>query len=198
MAHHTVAFLKHWTLYTTLQPWCKFFSFHSNLSLQQRIINRGDRIRLVNTTLTVGSRVESVRTEASIIYFFYLQVSPIKYFCFPWADIKIWNVTHHRLVASGVHVKMPPSQPLKAALWQSVWSSMENWNIEIHDTHWQTQYPLYLFSRSHFYVRHADPSNLMKLYNKFGSRRKDGQTGDILSMPLLPITFLQEWRRNFN
>ena len=115
-----------------------------------------------------------------------------------WADIKIWNVTHHRLVASGVHVKMPPSQPLKAALWRSVWSSMENWNIEIHDTHWQTQYPLYLFSRSHFYVRHADPSNLMKLYNKFGSRRKDGQTGDILSMPLLPITFLQEWRRNFN
>jgi len=51
----------------------------------------GDRIRLVNTTLTMGSRVESVRTE-------------------------VWNVTHHRLVASGVHIKMPPSQPLKAAL----------------------------------------------------------------------------------
>ncbi|KAH9482208.1 Acyl-coenzyme A thioesterase 13 [Psilocybe cubensis] len=46
----------------------------------------GDRIRLVNTTMTVGKRTESVRTE-------------------------IWNVTHHRLVASGVHIKMMPSKP---------------------------------------------------------------------------------------
>jgi len=52
----------------------------------------GDRIRLINTTLTVGSRVESVRTE-------------------------VWNVTHHRLVATAVHVKMQGSQPrAKAAL----------------------------------------------------------------------------------
>ncbi|KAF9562480.1 hypothetical protein CPC08DRAFT_706687 [Agrocybe pediades] len=50
----------------------------------------GERLRLVNTTMTIGRRAESVRTE-------------------------IWNVTHHRLVASGVHIKMMPSQP-KAAL----------------------------------------------------------------------------------
>ncbi|KAG6875458.1 hypothetical protein C0992_003768 [Termitomyces sp. T32_za158] len=52
----------------------------------------GDRIRLVSTTLTIGGRVVSARTE-------------------------IWNVTHHRLVASGVHIKMKPSAgPTKANL----------------------------------------------------------------------------------
>ncbi|KAG5724081.1 Acyl-coenzyme A thioesterase 13 [Termitomyces sp. T112] len=52
----------------------------------------GDRIRLVNTTLTIGGRVLSARTE-------------------------IWNVTHHRLVSSGVHIKMKPSAgPTKASL----------------------------------------------------------------------------------
>ncbi|KAJ3501718.1 hypothetical protein NLJ89_g9215 [Agrocybe chaxingu] len=51
----------------------------------------GEKLRLVNTTLTIGARTESVRTE-------------------------IWNVTHHRLVASGVHIKMMPSQPKPAAL----------------------------------------------------------------------------------
>ncbi|KAH8830891.1 hypothetical protein DL96DRAFT_1668547 [Flagelloscypha sp. PMI_526] len=44
----------------------------------------GDKLRIVNTTLTVGSRVVSARTE-------------------------IWNATHHRLVVSGIHVKMQPS-----------------------------------------------------------------------------------------
>ncbi|KAF8885788.1 hypothetical protein BD779DRAFT_658574 [Infundibulicybe gibba] len=46
----------------------------------------GDKLRLVNTTMTVGARALSARTE-------------------------IWNVTHHRLVASGVHIKMQPSMP---------------------------------------------------------------------------------------
>ncbi|KAF9463089.1 hypothetical protein BDZ94DRAFT_1260034 [Collybia nuda] len=46
----------------------------------------GDRIRLVNTTMTLGARAHSARTE-------------------------IWNVTHHRLVSSGVHIKMQPSYP---------------------------------------------------------------------------------------
>jgi len=46
----------------------------------------GDRLRLVNTTMTLGSRAQSARTE-------------------------IWNVTHHRLVSSGVHIKMQPSPP---------------------------------------------------------------------------------------
>jgi len=46
----------------------------------------GDRLRIVNTTMTVGSRAHSARTE-------------------------IWNLTHHRLVSSGVHIKMQPSQP---------------------------------------------------------------------------------------
>ena len=83
--------------------------------------DRGDRIRLVNTTLTVGSRVESMQTEASIYFIFILSPSfddqlPTPLFFFSLADIKIWNVTHHRLVASGVHIKMRPSQPPKAAL----------------------------------------------------------------------------------
>ncbi|KAK7676225.1 hypothetical protein QCA50_020804 [Cerrena zonata] len=46
----------------------------------------GDELRIVNTTLTVGARAVSARTE-------------------------IWNDTHHRLVVSGVHVKMAPSPP---------------------------------------------------------------------------------------
>nr|GAT46575.1 predicted protein [Mycena chlorophos] len=44
----------------------------------------GETLRIVNTTLTVGSRALSARTE-------------------------IWNATKHRLVASGVHIKMQPS-----------------------------------------------------------------------------------------
>jgi len=49
-----------------------------------------DKLRIVNTTLTIGSRAHSARTE-------------------------IWNATHNRLVVSGTHVKMLPSSP-KAAL----------------------------------------------------------------------------------
>ncbi|KAJ7173076.1 HotDog domain-containing protein [Mycena crocata] len=41
-------------------------------------------LRIINTTMTVGARAMSVRTE-------------------------IWNTTHHRMVASAVHVKMKPS-----------------------------------------------------------------------------------------
>ncbi|TFK28978.1 hypothetical protein FA15DRAFT_664624 [Coprinopsis marcescibilis] len=51
----------------------------------------GDKIRIVNQTLTVGARAHSVRTE-------------------------IWNVTHHRLVSSGTHIKMIPSPPPKPNL----------------------------------------------------------------------------------
>ncbi|KAF9449045.1 hypothetical protein P691DRAFT_728616 [Macrolepiota fuliginosa MF-IS2] len=51
----------------------------------------GDRLRLVNTTLTFGARAHSARTE-------------------------IWNLTHHRLVASGTHIKMQPSAPPKPSL----------------------------------------------------------------------------------
>ncbi|KDQ64055.1 hypothetical protein JAAARDRAFT_144471 [Jaapia argillacea MUCL 33604] len=46
----------------------------------------GDHLRIVSTTITVGARVMSSRCE-------------------------IWNQTHHRLVASGVHIKMEPSAP---------------------------------------------------------------------------------------
>ncbi|KAJ7777597.1 HotDog domain-containing protein [Mycena maculata] len=44
----------------------------------------GEKLRIVNTTMTVGARAMSARTE-------------------------IWNATQHRLVASGVHIKMQPS-----------------------------------------------------------------------------------------
>ncbi|KAJ3818276.1 HotDog domain-containing protein [Lentinula raphanica] len=44
----------------------------------------GETLRIVNTTMAVGRRVASARTE-------------------------IWSETHHRLVASGVHIKMEPS-----------------------------------------------------------------------------------------
>ncbi|RDB19982.1 Acyl-coenzyme A thioesterase 13 [Hypsizygus marmoreus] len=46
----------------------------------------GDKLRIVNTTMTLGARAHSARTE-------------------------IWNATHHRLVSSGVHIKMQPSFP---------------------------------------------------------------------------------------
>ncbi|KAF8076882.1 HotDog domain-containing protein [Lyophyllum atratum] len=51
----------------------------------------GDHLRIVNTTITLGARAQSVRTE-------------------------IWNTSHHRLVSSGVHIKMQPSPPPKANL----------------------------------------------------------------------------------
>ncbi|KAJ7496791.1 hypothetical protein FB451DRAFT_1335185 [Mycena latifolia] len=41
----------------------------------------GDKLRIINTTITVGARAMS-----------------------------IWNDTYHRLVASGVHIKMQPSK----------------------------------------------------------------------------------------
>ncbi|KII94711.1 hypothetical protein PLICRDRAFT_82803, partial [Plicaturopsis crispa FD-325 SS-3] len=44
----------------------------------------GDKIRIINTTLTVGGRTMSARTE-------------------------IWNVTSSRLVSTGTHIKMFPS-----------------------------------------------------------------------------------------
>ncbi|PFH46565.1 hypothetical protein AMATHDRAFT_154507 [Amanita thiersii Skay4041] len=50
----------------------------------------GDKLRIVNSTMTLGARAVSARTE-------------------------IWNDTHRRLVASGTHVKMQPSKP-KASL----------------------------------------------------------------------------------
>ncbi|KAJ8087167.1 hypothetical protein PM082_005995 [Marasmius tenuissimus] len=50
----------------------------------------GDKIRIVNTTISAGKRASSVRTE-------------------------IWSDTNHRLVASGVHIKMDPS-PQKSKL----------------------------------------------------------------------------------
>lgn len=53
--------------------------FHSPASV-------GDRLRIVSTTMTLGSRSMTARCE-------------------------IWNASKHRLVASGVHIKMEPSQP---------------------------------------------------------------------------------------
>ncbi|KAJ7590281.1 HotDog domain-containing protein [Mycena floridula] len=46
----------------------------------------GNQLRIVNTTISVGARVSSTRTE-------------------------IWDITTNRLVASGVHIKMNPSIP---------------------------------------------------------------------------------------
>ncbi|KAJ7147375.1 HotDog domain-containing protein [Mycena filopes] len=45
----------------------------------------GEKLRIVNTSMTIGARAMSARTE-------------------------IWNDTKHRLVASGVHIKMQPSE----------------------------------------------------------------------------------------
>ncbi|KAJ7290642.1 HotDog domain-containing protein [Mycena rebaudengoi] len=44
----------------------------------------GEKLRIINTTMTIGRRTMTTRTE-------------------------IWNATKHRLVASGVHIKMAPS-----------------------------------------------------------------------------------------
>ncbi|THH04595.1 hypothetical protein EW145_g5407 [Phellinidium pouzarii] len=46
----------------------------------------GDNLRIISTSISLGTRSMSARSE-------------------------IWNATHHRLVASGVHIKMDPSPP---------------------------------------------------------------------------------------
>jgi acyl-coenzyme A thioesterase 13 len=46
----------------------------------------GERLRIVNTTMTLGARAQSARTE-------------------------IWNATHRRLAVSGTHITMNPSTP---------------------------------------------------------------------------------------
>ncbi|THV03370.1 hypothetical protein K435DRAFT_748081 [Dendrothele bispora CBS 962.96] len=46
----------------------------------------GEELRIVNTTIALGTRVTSIKTE-------------------------IWSKTHHRLVSSGIHIKMAPSPP---------------------------------------------------------------------------------------
>ncbi|KAA1466659.1 Thioesterase/thiol ester dehydrase-isomerase [Dentipellis sp. KUC8613] len=51
----------------------------------------GDKLKIVSTTIAVGARVMSARCE-------------------------IWDTTNHRLVASGVHVKMDPSPPKTSKL----------------------------------------------------------------------------------
>ncbi|EIN11042.1 hypothetical protein PUNSTDRAFT_63690 [Punctularia strigosozonata HHB-11173 SS5] len=45
---------------------------------------KGSRLRLISTTTAVGSRTMMVRCE-------------------------VWDITHHRLVATGVHTKLEPS-----------------------------------------------------------------------------------------
>jgi len=49
-----------------------------------------DKLRIVNTTMTVGGRAMSARCE-------------------------IWNETHHRLVVTGSHLMMRPSAPKQKA-----------------------------------------------------------------------------------
>jgi len=44
----------------------------------------GDKLRIISTTISAGARVQSVSCE-------------------------VWNVTRHRLVATGTHAKMKPS-----------------------------------------------------------------------------------------
>jgi len=46
----------------------------------------GDKLRIVNYSVAGGSRAKTARCE-------------------------VWNATHHRLVASGLHIKMQPSGP---------------------------------------------------------------------------------------
>ncbi|KAJ7916938.1 HotDog domain-containing protein [Mycena leptocephala] len=48
----------------------------------------GEKLRIINTTMTIGRRTMTARTE-------------------------IWNATKHRLVASRVHIKMAPSPSSK-------------------------------------------------------------------------------------
>ncbi|KAG0697292.1 hypothetical protein DFH29DRAFT_158258 [Suillus ampliporus] len=50
----------------------------------------GDKLRIVSTTITLGSRALSSRCE-------------------------IWNVARHRIIASAVHINMVPSEPKTSA-----------------------------------------------------------------------------------
>ncbi|KAJ7938176.1 HotDog domain-containing protein, partial [Mycena leptocephala] len=85
-----------WVIFKSYEVQCSsmcFMAFQRGMHVSQSLnivyhspATLGEKLRIVNNTMTVGSRVMSARTE-------------------------IWNATQHRLVASGVHVKMRPSGP---------------------------------------------------------------------------------------
>ena len=77
---------------------------------------RADKLRIVNTTLTIGARAHSARTEVNRCSVS-LSVSVIN----RWASVAFVDLecyaTHKGIVVSGTHIKMLPSSP-KAALWR--------------------------------------------------------------------------------
>ena len=154
--HLLEAFLKHWMLYITLQLWCKFFCccdliFPNNdnnyyptevikydwwtlLLLWEVGWNQLERRQAFFLSTLFMSQISCRWSNTPYFWF--------SSFFFGMTDIKIWNVTRHRLVASGVHIKMPPSKPPpKAALWQwhffcfETTGNLEYNTSEIHITH---------------------------------------------------------------
>lgn len=93
--------------------------------------SRGDQLRIVSTTLTLGARILSARTEVRkklenwIPDFDSLPLS------------QIWSLVHHRLVASGTHMKMQPSLP-KHSLWMKHWNSRSRYDYSwsLHMVNW--------------------------------------------------------------
>jgi len=72
---------------------------------------RGDKLRIVSTTLTLGSRALSARCEVRFLLALWLHQ-------LIYLASKIWNVTRHRLMASAVHIKMDSSESkLSVKLW---------------------------------------------------------------------------------
>src|ERR1700761_1357756 len=88
------------TLYTTPQRHCKSSPVASATPLE--LIVRGDKLRIVNTSIAIGARALSARAEAC-------SNIPLLLLSLTYEAEQIWNVTKHRLVASGVHIKMQPS-----------------------------------------------------------------------------------------
>ena len=67
----------------------------------------GDHLRIVSTSISLGTRALSARCEVGRNL-----PSIIKYSKVLVAFTQIWNETRHRLVASGVHIKMEPNAKL--------------------------------------------------------------------------------------
>lgn len=61
----------------------------------------GDELRIVSTSLTIGGRAMSARSEVRILLVAFQNLIILRK--------QIWNKTRNRLVSSGVHVKMESS-----------------------------------------------------------------------------------------
>ncbi|KAG5636967.1 hypothetical protein H0H81_006271 [Sphagnurus paluster] len=69
-------------------------------------ITEGTKLRIVNTSMSTGDDgVGSCRSEVDISHILFLPTDCLL------IELEIWDVEHHRLVASGVQLSVVPSKP---------------------------------------------------------------------------------------